>query len=287
MPGPALPAVAAPLIGKAVAGPLIAGALTGGLNIASGLFTGKANRKSEREARRWNEKMWHLQNAYNHPSQQMARLQEAGLNPRLIYGGSPSGASGSAGAVAPGKAERYDYSVGDPISAFQNTRMITAQTQNLQAMRDLNEARALDTLNNAGISGINYNAMKKGGEAVLDGIMSKYLIPSAELEKALAEANVAKGTQAARIAQETQKLNNLIKDGTLKDLDQVYKTFVAQLAEQGFTVGDNKWTRLLISQLEKTGAMDQINKFASDVIKDPMAVFAEMLLGNSYVRFRN
>ncbi|MEM2666022.1 MAG: hypothetical protein QXN95_05320 [Candidatus Bathyarchaeia archaeon] len=29
---------------------------------------------------------WHMQNAYNDPSQQMARLQNAGLNPNLVYG---------------------------------------------------------------------------------------------------------------------------------------------------------------------------------------------------------
>lgn len=29
---------------------------------------------------------WHMQNAYNHPMAQMQRLQEAGLNPNLVYG---------------------------------------------------------------------------------------------------------------------------------------------------------------------------------------------------------
>lgn len=34
----------------------------------------------------FNRQMWNEQNEYNTPSAQMARLQEAGLNPRLIYG---------------------------------------------------------------------------------------------------------------------------------------------------------------------------------------------------------
>lgn len=60
-------------------------------------------------------------------------------------------------------------------------------------MRDFNEVRVLDILNNVGISGINYNVMKKGGEVVLDGIMNKYLILIVELEKVLVEVNVVKG----------------------------------------------------------------------------------------------
>lgn len=257
-----------------------AAALTGGLNLAGSAYSSAQNVKIERETRAWNKKMWDLQNEYNHPTQQMARLQEAGLNPRLIYGGSPSGASGSAGAVAPGKSPRVDYSVGDPVAAYQSAKMITAQTQNLEAMQRLNDAKAIEALTRGNISKINLEAMRQGGQKVLQGIIDQYTTTSVNLEKALAEANVAKGTEAARIAQSTQQLKNMILDGKLKTLDQAYKKFVADLAEQGFTVGDNKWTRLLVTQLEKTGALDVLNNFVSDVVKDPGKVFAEMLFGN-------
>lgn len=40
-----------------------------------------------------NVEMWNMQNAYNAPKQQMSRLQEAGLNPNLMYGkGTPGNA---------------------------------------------------------------------------------------------------------------------------------------------------------------------------------------------------
>ena len=29
--------------------------------------------------------MWQAQNAYNHPTEQMARLKEAGINPHMAY----------------------------------------------------------------------------------------------------------------------------------------------------------------------------------------------------------
>lgn len=268
-------------------GAIGAGVASGAFNLAGSAYSSRQNVKAERETRRWNEKMWLKQNLYNHPSQQMARLQEAGLNPRLIYGQSPSGATGQAGAVAPGKTPKIDYTVGDPVAAYQNAKMVTAQTQNLEAMQRLNDARALDTINKAGMSKINYDAMKQGGEKVLQGIIDQYVTPTANLEKALAEANVAKGTQAARIAQATQQLNNMVKDGELKDLDAVYKAFVAKLANEGFTVADNKWTRMLITKLTDTGALDAINKFASDLIKDPMKVLGDMLLGQWIIPFKD
>lgn len=48
--------------------------------------TNEANAKLAREQQAWSEQMVDKQNAYNSPVQQMARYQEAGLNPNLIYG---------------------------------------------------------------------------------------------------------------------------------------------------------------------------------------------------------
>lgn len=77
-------------IPAAVLIPAAADVLSQGLNAFS---QGKMNRKT----RRWNEKMYakqradaladfYMQNEYNSPTSQMARLREAGLNPNLVYG---------------------------------------------------------------------------------------------------------------------------------------------------------------------------------------------------------
>lgn len=72
----------------------------GGLNALS---TGIQNNRSEKFSREMydrqkadNLSFWNLQNDYNSPQAQMARFQEAGLNPNLIYG---QGNSGNAGSV--------------------------------------------------------------------------------------------------------------------------------------------------------------------------------------------
>ena len=55
-------------------------------NIVGAGIQGITNRRAER--RQWNRNvaMWEKQNAYNTPKAQMQRLQEAGLNPNLMYG---------------------------------------------------------------------------------------------------------------------------------------------------------------------------------------------------------
>ena len=66
--------------------------------------------KRQREAQDWNKRMWDEQNAYNHPAQVMARYQEAGLNPALMYKGTATPAS----PVAPAKAAPYSFNLPSP-----------------------------------------------------------------------------------------------------------------------------------------------------------------------------
>jgi hypothetical protein len=87
--------------------------ISGGASLISGganaISTGKMNKKNREFSREMynlnvldNRKNWDLQNAYNHPVEQMKRLTEAGLNPALIYGGgSGSFSAGSVSSASP------------------------------------------------------------------------------------------------------------------------------------------------------------------------------------------
>lgn len=75
-------------------------------NIATSLINSKSVRDTNRanfELAKWqqaqNERMWHMNNEYNDPSNQMKRLSDAGLNPNLVYG---SGAVGNSSSQAAG-----------------------------------------------------------------------------------------------------------------------------------------------------------------------------------------
>lgn len=67
----------------------IAGSVIG--NVATSI----ANRNAQKRAFQYNTQMWHAQNRYNHPAQQMIRLKKAGLNPAMMYKGMPHNVSGN------------------------------------------------------------------------------------------------------------------------------------------------------------------------------------------------
>lgn len=94
-----------PLLGGAIAG---AGSLIGGLFGSSGSRyaarkqlqavreTNAANLQIAQQNNAFNERMWNLQNDYNTPSAQRARLEAAGINPYLMLDGSSTGVAQSA-----------------------------------------------------------------------------------------------------------------------------------------------------------------------------------------------
>lgn len=133
-----------------LAGTALAGsALSGYLGYRS---TQQANRQQMKLAEYQNRKnleMWHMNNAYNAPQAQMARLKSAGLNPNLVYGtGTVTGNTAS----QPSKYEApniqpytgWNLGVGEASSIYLNARRNEAevknmqeQNYNLQAQRDL------------------------------------------------------------------------------------------------------------------------------------------------------
>lgn len=115
----------------------------------TGLITTAINnreaKRREEDARIANKKQWNRQNDYNHPSAQMARLRQAGLNPNLIYGTSPSSAVGNAEAQAKAQAaQQFEYkNPATDIHAYANLQNTEAQTDNLRSQNTVNQQEAL------------------------------------------------------------------------------------------------------------------------------------------------
>lgn len=93
-----------------------------------------------------NLQMWNLQNAYNSPTQQMARLRSAGLNPNLVYGSGVTGNSaGSTPQYQPADIKRAELSsyrgwnqgLTDAVSNFLAYRSNRAQVENMEAQNSL------------------------------------------------------------------------------------------------------------------------------------------------------
>lgn len=109
-------------------GAAAAAAMSAGMQISGDAI---ATKRKNKRALEW----WKMQNEYNHPRSQMQRLQEAGLNPNLIYGDSVAGATGKADSVGvPDRVSNF----GNPVATFQDIRQSNAQT-NLLALQATTE----------------------------------------------------------------------------------------------------------------------------------------------------
>jgi len=100
----------------------------GGSSLLGDIFNlfgqSKANREQEayntnvmNQQRQWSLEDVATQNAYNSPVQQMARLNQAGLNPNLVYG---EGIQAAGNADQPRSVPSASFSPQNTLSAFQN-----------------------------------------------------------------------------------------------------------------------------------------------------------------------
>lgn len=127
----------------------------GGLSLLGGLLNRKGQKSSDdrnnaaaleqqRRANEHNVQFWNMQNQYNDPSQQMARLKKAGLNPNLIYGSPGAATAVSSSPISPSKAAPQRHSnlnsqlnMQDWARTAVQTDNMKQQTKNLQAQEGL------------------------------------------------------------------------------------------------------------------------------------------------------
>lgn len=113
-------------IGKSI-GSAFSG-VTGGdlLGLGASLFNTGMNAYSQREANKATRDLWREQAEYNKPINQMARFQEAGLNPNLIYSQGNPGNMTSSPTMQP---THFDF---DPNKQF----VLSATRKNMIAQND-------------------------------------------------------------------------------------------------------------------------------------------------------
>lgn len=186
-------------------------------------------RKAEREAR-----------DYNHPAQQMARLQEAGLNPNLIYGSSPAQAAGT------GQAPDYQMKISSQdILNTQTLRQITAQTQNIQAQTRLADMNAAAT--SARMPGLQAES-EYAARKILTDIGQKEAqteLIKAQTKSALVDAGIKTATQQQQVIRliNESALSNVNLKG--KALQNEYQRMANDLMKLGIGPGDRVWIKAL------------------------------------------
>lgn len=262
-------ALAAALIGAgtSILGNVMSNAANAKQNSANRDFQSRWNHQN----REWALEDWAMQNEYNSPKAQMARLRDANLNPHMVYGGgatteaqqvraSPTSSQG-------GTPNRWDFSgVADSIMQYQDIRLKETQSDNLMAQRNLmaqdaalKAAQTLKTLSEGKSSQFDYEmkeALKQNQLDVAHYSLNKLVgeqnkvwnesrlleeTNDANISKAKSEAEKALNEAGASKHLETrvlQEIDNLKKDGNLKQ-------FQMNLNRLGIQAGDPVLLRIM------------------------------------------
>lgn len=171
--------------------PAIAAALVGGGasllgNVFSSIFGGNSTSVANKrtiEAQKYmqerqnemNIENWKMQNEYNTPANQMKRLQEAGLNPNLVYG---NGADTTAGSIPSVSSYNPEFRPENTYAGLASGIMDSVK----QALAFYLQTRQMELSNDSIISEIeknnaerDYVLSRRDGQDITNGILSKDL----------------------------------------------------------------------------------------------------------------
>lgn len=186
------------------------GAITAGVDFASNLLGGLLNngmsyknaRKLMTQQQEWNRQQaewqnqvniqnWQMQNEYNNPFNQMKRLQEAGLNPNLMYGNG-SASTGNA-TSAPDAASVNSAPMSAPRANFDFSRLGT------DAMQAAISLRQQDNNDKLAQSQVDYNRAKVATEeAKALNLMAGTDLTKWDIEKGQMLFDILKGNEEKR-----------------------------------------------------------------------------------------
>lgn len=261
-------------------GQLLPGIISAGSGIFGSLLQARNTRRENRRSRDWSERMykkqfddniafWNMQNEYNHPENQAKRLEAAGLNKALMYGGSAAGASGLASPIKTPDIQSAQFRSPDFggiesagmnfLNAMYNLEIKQAQVDNLRAQNTVQLEEALlkesqrkrnvfDLDFEKGLSKVSADFRKQNLEMLkhrktMD--LSENERKQAALENTLlesAERILNMRAQRANTKQEKRKIEwtikNMKKDYKLKDMD-------VKMRQLGINPSDPMYFRIL------------------------------------------
>lgn len=216
---------------------------------------------------------WNMQNEYNNPANQMARFKDAGLNPHLIYGRGDSGSASNIQTpdVTPVNFREPRFEGGRPdimanLLGQADLRIKGAQADNLTAQnevirqdallralqaeregfdlglkRDLRDVSAdaareslrktrteIDLMTNrdAREAAMNASSIQEAAERMITMKAERTMIP------------YRKGQMSSQMREADERVRQMIKDGTLKDMD-------IKLKAKGINPNDPMWARIV------------------------------------------
>lgn len=262
--------------------------------LASNIFNIAEQRRTNRQSMDFSREMWekqgqrelqfwNLQNAYNDPKAQMARLEAAGLNPNLVYG---NGATTQAASLSPKSAgsasinpARLDLSsvMQQTLALSQMKAQIDKTKAESDAVKALTANRVFDNevrqnlgidyyirqanLSNAKLAGEANTASAKGNKDQLE--WDTYLMAaSGAFESGMVDAFIAEGhtfdknspiykAQKAGLEKFVLEFDLAKKLGNIRDAEYALKQFEVNLTRQGIPPNSPWYYKIIGDVLEK------------------------------------
>lgn len=219
---------------------------------------------------------YHMQNQYNHPSSQMARLREAGLNPNLVYGNgnsiTPSAKVDNA-TLKSSQRQPLQFNPQDTLATINNLKIQQAQADNLRVQnsvleqeRILKEAQAAETA--VRTVNIAQNTKTSEFDLGLKSEMRKLSIDAAiaNLNKTQADTRYTLDNNERAAVSNTQsikesvqrivnmKVGNQLSETQMREIEQRIKVLKiderikeseAKMREKGINPNDPTWMRII------------------------------------------
>lgn len=263
-------------------GSLLGGLGSSAMNNKAVQDTNKANMEIAKYQAQWqqqeNEKayqrslnMWNLQNEYNSPTQQMARIRAAGLNPNLVYGNGVTGnSSGSTPQYEPAKFNAptmqayrgWNLGISDAISRFLAYRTVKAQVDNMEAQNSLiRQQTATEATKQANIAA-------STSRSEFDLNMAKELkdvsVSSAIADMNQKQAGVAQGWTKANREVIQYELDKALFDNKIKLSNQEYLKALQSVRQ---LQQDNDINSFRYRMERLFGSSSDASKVASELLK--------------------
>lgn len=143
-----------------------------------------------------NLEQWQRENAYNSPRSQMQRFADAGLNPMLMYGQGSSGQAASSPQLEMPRLSAYtnygDMGASGAVAAFQRGQQIEQMESLREAQENLAKSQADYNRQRSMTEAVNrlYTQTKEAGQAIKNGLLSRYGVKQIEASLARSFQNV-------------------------------------------------------------------------------------------------
>jgi len=289
--------------------------VSGASNLAVNAVNAFSTAQTNKRQREFSEKMyerqrqdaladWAMQNQYNDPSQQMARLRKAGLNPNLVYGNgadaqmaAPTRQS-TAPAWTPHAPQVDPNTIGNTINQIYDIRIKEAQANNLQANTTaqteeakLKAAQVVKTLSEVDLNKLDLSMKTQSNPVVYETL--KQTLENLRTQNTKTKADTAFTLDSNRRANEKQpyEIGNLRQDvankilsgaktveetkelqqkivhlGIMNDIAEIERFF----ASKGLTWHDNQAARVALVALTKPDKRtpEQVKKEIQNILRE-------------------